>query len=141
MKDATAKRLSRLHTVVFRGTKGRVGKRLVDNDMLLLTTTGRHSGDLHTVPLLFLSEAQRLFVFASWGGRDSHPDWYSNLLVNPEAMVELPTHRCPVTATTLTGTQRAKWWGRAVDAYAGYATYQSRTGREIPVVALDPLAS
>ena len=138
MKDVTAKRLSRLHTLVFRGTKGRVGKRLVNNDMLLLTTTGRHSGNPHTVPLLFLSEGDRIIVFASWGGRDTHPNWYNNLLADPKAAVELRASRREVVATTLGGRERQAWWDRAVEAYSGYATYQSRTGRQIPVVALDP---
>lgn len=138
MRDGTARRLSRLHTVLFRATGGKVGKRLVANDMLLLTTTGRRSGRPHTVPLLYLRDGNRLVVFASWGGRDVHPEWYLNLLASPEAEVELPGERRRVVAHTVGGVEREVWWRRALAAYDGYATYQGRTDREIPVVELGP---
>ena len=136
MKDATARRLSRWHTTVFRASGGRIGKRLVRNDMLLVTTTGRRSGRPHTVPLLYLRDGNGVIVFASWGGRDVHPEWYQNLLATPEAAVELPGERFWVTAEILAGAERSKWWERAERAYNGYAVYQSRTEREIPVVRL-----
>lgn len=138
MRDGTARRLSRLHTMLFRATGGKVGKRLVANDMLLLTTTGRRSGRPHTVPLLYLRDGDRLVVFASWGGRDVHPEWYLNLRASPEADVELPGERRHVVARTAGGVERDAWWARALAAYDGYATYQGHTDREIPVVILDP---
>ena len=77
LRDSTAKecvpRLSRLHTLFYRATGGRVGRRLVDNDMLLLTTTGRRTGKPHTVPLLYLRDDAAFVVFASWGGRPFIP--------------------------------------------------------------------
>ena len=127
-----------LHGKIVKLSGGRIGGTMQDGKIVVLTTTGRNSGDPHTVPLLYLSEGDRLIVFASWGGRDSHPHWYGNLVANPEASVELPTIRREVVAKTLSGPEREEWWARAVDAYDGYATYQSRTEREIPVVALDP---
>ena len=75
MQDATARRLSTLHRWLFRSTSGRVGKRLVNNDMLLLTTTGRRSGRLHTVPLLYLRDDSGPIVISSWGGRPHHRQW------------------------------------------------------------------
>lgn len=137
MRDRTAKYLSAFHAAVFRLSRGHVGKRLVDNDMLLLTTTGRRSGRLHTVPLLFLRDGTWLVVIASWGGRPSNPDWYENLLAQPEATVQLPGGKpYRVRARTATAEERAAWWPRVVAAYEGYAVYQSRTDREIPVVFL-----
>ncbi len=138
MRDSTARRLSRLHTSLFRATGGKLGKRLVANDMLLLTTNGRVSGRPHTVPLLYLRDGERFVVFASWGGRDVHPEWYLNLLADPNAGVEVPWGRCQVTASTVGGAERARLWARAVAAYEGYAAYQGRTEREIPVVLLEP---
>ena len=88
MRDRTAKNLSTLHTLLFRATTGRIGRRLVDNDMLLLSTNGRITGRTHTVPLLYLRNADDLVVIASWGGRDQHPEWYLNLLENPVAHAE-----------------------------------------------------
>ncbi len=138
MRDGTARRLSRFHTTIFRVSGGRLGKRLVDNDMLLLTTTGRRTGHQHTVPLLYLRDGDRLVVFASWGGRDRHPEWYLNLLHTPEAQVALPGLRLKVAAIVAEGDERASWWTRAVAAYDGYADYQARTERQIPVVFLEP---
>lgn len=138
MRDGTARRLSQLHTRLYRSTGGRVGKRLVNNDMLLLTTTGRVSGDPHTVPLLYLMDDDRLIVFASWGGRDRHPEWYLNLIAEPRARVEVPGRSWEVEASTLEGVDRDRWWAAAEAAYGGYSQYQARTDRLIPVVALVP---
>ena len=138
MRDSTAKRLSGLHTLLYRTTRGLVGRRLVDNDMLLLTTTGRRSGDPHTVPLLYLRNGEALVVFASWGGRPFHPEWYLNLLADPAAAVQVLGQRLAVLARTAGGEERDRWWRRAVDAYSGYEAYQGRTDREIPVVFLEP---
>ncbi len=137
MNDSTVKHLSTLHRVLYRATGGVIGRRLVDNDMGLLTTRGRHSGRSHTVPLLYLEEADRFVVIASYGGRPRHPDWYHNLLADPSAWLQVPGRRLPVTARTANADERAAWWPRIVDAYAGYAAYQQRTEREIPVVFLD----
>ncbi|HEY5651677.1 MAG TPA: nitroreductase family deazaflavin-dependent oxidoreductase [Acidimicrobiia bacterium] len=138
MRDNTAKWLSRLHSGVFRLTGGVVGRRLVDNDMLLLTTTGRVTGRPHTVPLLYLSDREASIVFASWGGRDNHPEWYLNLIDDPHATVQIDGHRHGVRARTAEAEERDRWWAAAQKAYSGYATYQSRTERQIPVVILEP---
>jgi len=138
VRDRAAKHLSTLHELMYRSTRGMVGRRLVDNDMCLLSTTGRLSGKIHTVPLLYLRDGDRLLVIASWGGRDHHPDWYVNLRANPLATVQVLGNRWEVEAITADAEERAIWWPRVVDAYDGYATYESRTDREIPVVFLEP---
>jgi deazaflavin-dependent oxidoreductase (nitroreductase family) len=137
VKDRTIRRASRIHRVVFRATGGILGRRLVANDMLLLTTIGRRSGTRHTVPLLYLSDGDRLLVIASYGGRHRHPDWYLNLIEIPEVLVELPGTRRELRARALDPEERTVWWPRFVDAYEGYEDYQSRTEREIPVVCLE----
>ncbi|NNC40029.1 MAG: nitroreductase family deazaflavin-dependent oxidoreductase [Acidimicrobiia bacterium] len=140
MRDRTAKHLSTLHTLLYRATRGRIGRRLVDNDMLLLTTTGHTTGKKHTVPLLYLDTGSSLIVIASWGGRPTNPHWYQNLLANPRAQVRLPDRRFQAVARTAAPQERLLWWPRIVDAYDGYATYQSRSDREIPVVFLEDTA-
>lgn len=137
MHDTAAKYLSALHTLLYRTTGGRVGRRLVDNDMLLLTTRGHSTGKAHTVPLLYLENGTSLVVIASWGGRPNHPHWYRNLLHTPEAVVRLPGRSFQVIARTASSEERLNWWPRIVEAYDGYETYQARTGREIPVVFLE----
>lgn len=138
MNDRLVRLLSRLHRGVFRATGGRVGRRLVDNDMLLLTTRGRRTGRDHTVPLLFLRDGRRVVVIASYGGRPRRPDWYLNLVADPMVTVETSEGRWVGSATTAGPEERALWWPRVVAAYQGYADYQSRTDREISVVFIDP---
>lgn len=138
MRDGTVRLLSRLHTALYRLTSGMIGRRLVDNDMLLLTTIGRRTGAAHTVPLLYLEDDDRYVVFASWGGRDRHPEWYLNLLTDPQGVVQVRGRRRPVTSTIATASERERLWARAESAYSGYADYQNRTDRQIPVVILDP---
>ena len=137
MRDRTAKNLSTLHTFLYRVTGGRLGRRLVNNDMLLLTTTGHASGESHTVPLLFLEADKGVVVIASWGGRPKHPHWYQNLLKDPRTGVQTPTREFTATARTANADERREWWPKIVEAYEGYTTYQSRTDREIPVVFLE----
>lgn len=139
MRDGTARFLSRIHSSLYRLTSGVIGRRLVDNDMLLLTTTGRRTGRPHTVPLLYLPDGGRYVVFASWGGRHRHPEWYLNLLKDPHGEVQVRGKRHPVVTMTAEGRGREDWWTRAQAAYAGYSTYQTRTDRQIPVVFLDPI--
>lgn len=140
MRDASVKRWSRIHKILFEATRGYLGNRLVHNDMCLLTTRGRRSGRAHTVPLLYLRDGDRLVVIASYGGRDHYPDWYLNLASDPDVTVREPrSSRRPARARTATSEEREKWWPHIVDAYDGYAIYQSRTDREIPVVILEPV--
>lgn len=136
MRDDTARRLSRLHSLLYRGSGGLLGRRLVDNDMLLLTTRGRRSGRPHRVPLLYLREGADWYVIASWGGRPNHPEWYLNLIHSPDAFVRIGRHDHTVRAETLDDEDRAAWWPRVVGAYHGYDAYQARTSRTIPVVRL-----
>jgi deazaflavin-dependent oxidoreductase (nitroreductase family) len=139
MRDSSVKRWSAIHTTVYRLTRGVIGRRLVDNDMLLLTTEGHVSGDPHTVPLLYLRDGASLVVIASYGGRAQHPTWYRNLVANPRVEVQVNGSRLQMRARTAASEEREGWWPRIERAYAGYEVYQSRTDREIPVVLLDPV--
>ena len=138
MRDGTVKRMSSLHSLLYRTTNGRIGRRLVDNDMLLLTTIGRNSGTEHTVPLLYLRDGERLIIIASYGGRPDHPQWYRNLEGHPQASVQILGDRVDVKATTMTESEQSAWWPKIVNAYSDYSVYQSRTDRRIPMVWLDP---
>ncbi|MCH8129519.1 MAG: nitroreductase family deazaflavin-dependent oxidoreductase [Acidobacteria bacterium] len=138
MNDITVKYLSAVHAALYRATGGLIGRRLVRNDMCLLTTTGRRTGKRHTVPLLYLRNGDSVVVIASYGGRRHHPQWYQNLLAEPAAELQILDKRFQVTARTAEAAERAQWWPRIVDAYSDYAVYQSRTNREIPVVFLTP---
>ena len=136
MRDRTAKHLSTLHTLIYRATQGVIGRRLVKNDMLLLTTVGRRTDKPHTVPLLYLRDADNLAVVASWGGRNNHPEWYLNLTAEPRVRVQIRGQRMEMTARTASAEERGRLWPQVLTAYDGYANYQSRTDREIPIVIL-----
>lgn len=139
MRDSQVKLLSRLHASVYRATQGLIGRRLVHNDMLLLTTTGQITGTKHTVPLLYISDGNALVVIASYGGRTGHPQWYRNLVVTPQVSVQIGNSTIALEADTMVPDDRQVWWPRVVAAYSDYAVYQSRTTREIPVVRLTPI--
>jgi deazaflavin-dependent oxidoreductase (nitroreductase family) len=139
VRDSRVKRWSAIHQRLYRLTGGLVGRRLVDNDILLLTTTGRRSGRRHTVPLLYLGDGERLVVVASYGGRDRNPEWYLNLVAQPVVGARIGGSRHSFQARTASPAERARLWPLAVDAYTGYADYQTRTTRQIPLVILEAL--
>jgi len=138
VRDGTARRLSTLHTAAYRLSGGKIGRRLVNNDMLLVTTRGRHTGRDHTVPLLYLRDGDDVLVVASWGGRDYPPHWYLNMKAEPAVSVQIDGSKWVAIATELGEPERSEWWQRAVVAYDGYREYQSRTERLIPIVRLAP---
>jgi deazaflavin-dependent oxidoreductase (nitroreductase family) len=139
VRESSIRRLSRIHRLVFEVTGGVIGRRLVANDMLLLTTIGRRSGKPHTVPLLYIEDGDRFVVIASFGGRQDHPAWYLNLTANPNVEVQVRNRRFPAIATTASREDRSRLWPQITETYRGYAAYQKRTDRTIPVVFLDPL--
>ena len=138
MRDSSVRRWSALHRAIYRWSGGRLGSRLVGNDMLLLTTRGRKTGNAHTVPLLCLHDGETIALIASYGGRDYHPAWYLNLVDEPEVSVQTADGSMRLIARTAAAAEREMWWPRIVQAYSDYATYQGRTTREIPVVLLEP---
>lgn len=139
MKDSSVRRWSRVHRHLYRGSGGIIGRRLVSNPMLLLTTRGHRTGAEHTVPLLYLDDSPRLVVVASYGGRPRNPTWYDNLVARPEVTVQIGNRRRTMRARTANTQERAVWWPRILAAYDGYRQYQERTEREIPVVFLEPV--
>ena len=80
-------------------------------------------------------------IVASKGGYPKHPAWFHNLLANPQTTVQVGSERRRVHARVATPEERARLWPRVVKTYSGYAEYQQRTGREIPLVILEPRAA
>jgi F420H(2)-dependent quinone reductase len=128
-----------LHTVVYRATHGLVGHRIPGGpSMLLLDHLGAKSGVKRTSPLLYFEDGPNLVIVASKGGNPRHPAWFHNLRASPEATVQVGSDRRPVRARVATPEERRRLWPRAVKAYGGYADYQRRAGRQIPLVILEP---
>lgn len=130
--------LSKAHLAVHRVTKGRVLGSVAGMPVLLLTTTGRRSGKARTTPLTFFRDGIDLVVIGSNGGADRPPDWSLNLQQTPRAVVEIGTDKLVVTARPASGQQRDRLWAVITATYAGYARYEERTTRRIPVVLLTP---
>src|SRR4029077_8508 len=108
---------------------------------LLLTTTGRKSGERYIFPLFYGKTGDSYIVVASKGGAPQHPGWYRNLLANPEVEVQAGTAKVKARARTATGEERTRLWEKALEFWPPYADYQKKTEREIPVVVLDPVRS
>jgi deazaflavin-dependent oxidoreductase (nitroreductase family) len=115
------------------------GGREITVPSLLLTTTGRKSGEKFIFPLFYGKAGDSYIVVASKGGAPQHPGWYRNLLANPEVEVQVGTAKMKARARTATGEERARLWQKALEFWPPYADYQRKTEREIPVVVLDPV--
>jgi deazaflavin-dependent oxidoreductase (nitroreductase family) len=124
------------HVRAYRETRGERGYHWRGTTILLLTTIGRVSGQDRTTPLIFRDDGdgEAWVVVASKGGSPDHPDWYKNLLADPEATLEVKSERIPVRAETARGDERSRLWRRMTEVWPDYDTYQKRTDREIPVV-------
>ncbi|MGW3652678.1 nitroreductase/quinone reductase family protein [Streptomyces sp. NPDC000878] len=125
----------------FRANHGQVGGYFEGARLLLLTTTGARTGTPHTTPVGYLpDDGERVFVIASAGGSPRHPDWYRNILTHPQVTVETGVFTYEARAVVLDRDERDRVFARAVEAEPGWATYQEKTDRIIPVVALYEIA-
>ncbi|HEV2527323.1 MAG TPA: nitroreductase family deazaflavin-dependent oxidoreductase [Thermomicrobiales bacterium] len=120
----------------FRANGGKVGGPFEGAPMLILTTTGARSGRSLVTPLVSTPEADRWLIYASAAGADRHPDWYHNLVANPEVTVEVGTETFPARATVITGDERDRLYAEQVQRMPGFGGYQAKTSRVIPVVEL-----
>jgi F420H(2)-dependent quinone reductase len=137
MKDALFRVATGLHTALYRRSGGKIGGQFSKQPMMVLTTTGRRSGQPRVTPLLCIRDADRFLAVASFGGDDRDPQWFKNLQVNPEATIELRGETIPVRATVATAEEKQVLWPKVLAAYKGYANYQRKTERDIPVVILE----
>lgn len=120
----------------FRSNAGKVGGQFEGSPMLLLTTTGAKSGQKRVNPMMYLDEGDQLYVFASKAGAPTNPDWYHNLVAHPEVTVELGADTLQATASVVEGAERDRVYAEQASRYPGFAEYQEKTDRVIPVVAL-----
>ena len=131
---------SALHLAMLRASGGRLGRRLglTSATILVLTTTGRRTNLPRRVPLLALQDGASFVIAASYGGLDVAPGWFHNLVALPEAVVEIDGRRQRVRAEPVPEEDRGATWARFVRAFPGYADYQARTRRRIPLLVLRP---
>jgi F420H(2)-dependent quinone reductase len=132
------RRLMAGHTAVYRLTRGVVGHKLPGGPpMLLLDHVGAKSGKKRTSPLMYVQDGDDVVLVASKGGYPKNPAWFHNLKANPETVVQIGSEKRPVRARVATDEERERLWPKAVEAYGGYAGYQKRTDRKIPLVVLE----
>jgi deazaflavin-dependent oxidoreductase (nitroreductase family) len=120
----------------FRSNGGKVGGPFEGAPLLLLTTIGARSGMTRTTPVMYLPDKDRLIIFATKAGASTNPDWYHNLVAHPKATVEVGTETFDVTAVEVTGEERDQLYARQAALFPGFADYEAKTTRRIPVIAL-----
>lgn len=126
------------HVRRYRETDGEVGHIWRGGSkILLLTTSGRTSGEPRTAPLIYENAGDAYVVVASKGGSPEHPGWYRNLAKNPDVEVQVKDDVFPARARTATGDERERLWKLAAQQWPPYDDYQQKTDREIPVVVLE----
>jgi deazaflavin-dependent oxidoreductase (nitroreductase family) len=144
MKRKIVTRIARIvtsiHVALYRASKGKIGGSISGLPVLLLTTAGRKTGRRRTTPLGYLPEGEDLLIVASNGGAHWFPSWWLNLNANPAGEVQMGDRRLAVTARKASPDERKVFWPRLVAAYKGYAGYERKTTREIPVVVLTPVS-
>jgi deazaflavin-dependent oxidoreductase (nitroreductase family) len=126
------------HVRRYQETDGEVGYIWNGATTLLLTTTGRTTGQPRTTPLIFARDGDDYLVVASMGGAPQHPNWYKNLTANAEAHVQVRGEHLDVRASTATEDEKPRLWEIVTAQWPNYDVYQTRTEREIPVVVLTP---
>ena len=122
----------------FRANHGRVGGQFEGAPLVILHTVGARSGKPRTNIMMYLADGDRYLVFASKAGADDNPAWYWNLKANPDARIEVGDDIFDVHATELEGAERDEKFALQAERYSGFADYERKTSRTIPVVALAP---
>jgi deazaflavin-dependent oxidoreductase (nitroreductase family) len=124
----------------FRANGGQVGAPFEGAPLLLLHTTGARTGQQRVDPVMYRDLGDGSYaVFASKGGAPTNPDWYHNLVANPRVSAEIGTRTGQFTARVAEGDERERIWNPHKTANPGFADYEQKTTRQIPVVILDPV--
>ncbi len=124
------------HTKQYQETGGKVGHDWEGSIVLLLTTTGRRSGEKRIAPLIYQEHGDDYLIVASKGGADEPPAWFLNLEAEPKVELQVWDDVFPATARVATANERAEMWPKMVATWPAYDDYQAKTDREIPIVVL-----
>lgn len=123
---------------LYRSSGGRIGGKIGNNPVLLLTTKGRKSGKQRTVPVMYFMDGPAYVVTASAGGAPKNPAWFHNVRSNPQATIETGRQRINVVGEVASPEKRNELWTHLLEIAPGFANYQKRTSRQIPIVLLRP---
>jgi deazaflavin-dependent oxidoreductase (nitroreductase family) len=128
----------KLNVPLYRLSGGRIGGKVGRAPVLLLTTTGRKSGQQRTAPVVYLADGENVVLINTNAGNAKIPAWSLNLKANPAAEVELGRERRPVLARVAEGEERASLWRKHIEQYEGFNDYKEKLDREISVIVLEP---
>lgn len=131
----------KLNTPLYRLSGGRIGGRVNRAPVLLLTTTGRRSGQKRTAPVVYLKDGERLVIINTNAGNERVPAWSLNLKAEPAAEVELGRKRRAVSARVAEGAERAELWRRHNEQFGGFDVYEQKLDRRPEVIVLEPRSS
>jgi deazaflavin-dependent oxidoreductase (nitroreductase family) len=131
----------KLHPWIYQVTHGHLGGSAMGMPVLLLTTKGRKTGQAHSKALMYLARDDAFVVVASYLGEPRHPAWWLNLKADPKAQIQIGNRHITVVAREAEGDECTRLWAEFVARESGYAAYQQRTTRRIPVVVLEPVTA
>jgi deazaflavin-dependent nitroreductase family protein len=120
----------------FRANAGKVGGPFLGKTLLILHTIGAKSGQEHINPAAYITDGDRFVIIASKGGAPTNPDWYYNLVAHPQVTVEVGTEQFTARASLATEPERTRLYDKMVEMMPGFADYQKKTTRIIPVIIL-----
>jgi deazaflavin-dependent oxidoreductase (nitroreductase family) len=123
----------------YRANGGKVGGSFEGAPLLLLHTVGARTGQQRVNPMMYQPVAGGYAVFASKGGAPANPDWYHNVLAHPRVAAEIGTRTVELLARVAEGQEREQIWATQKAAYPGFADYERKTTRQIPVIVLEPV--
>jgi deazaflavin-dependent oxidoreductase (nitroreductase family) len=123
----------------FRASEGKVGGPFQGAALLLLHTVGAKTGQQRVNPMMYQPVDGGYAVFASKGGAPTHPDWYHNVLAHPRVTAEIGTSTVELLARVAEGAERERIWAAQKAAHPGFADYERKTTRQIPVIILEPV--
>jgi len=140
LRARALKAMFKTHGAIYELSDGRIGAS-AGLPMLLLSVTGRKSGEIRSTPLVYFQDGDSYVVVGSDGAAKRDPQWWKNLQVDPMGAVRVGREKCSVKATLATGSERERLWEIGKTVNPMWVRYQARTERELPVVVLTPLQS
>lgn len=121
----------------YEASGGTEGNTMAEKPVVILHTRGRHTGKVRKSPLMRVEYDGAYAVVASKGGADDHPEWYLNLVADPQVALQDGPEPVDMSARVLSGDERAQWWARATQVWPAYDEYQAKTDREIPIILVE----
>lgn len=139
VKDGVFRFWTGVHRALFTVSGGRVAGKAMGMPVVMLTTTGRKTGrERRTMLTAPVVDGETVVLVASYGGDDRHPAWFLNLREHPDVTITMNGKTRPMRARVASAEEKERLWPRVTEAYKGYAGYQRRTDRDIPLVILEP---